>query len=61
MGTNLFKVYPQKLLPLVEKLLPLVAEMRAAIAEKPLEPPDLLETSSRLLREVIARHVKGFS
>jgi hypothetical protein len=23
-----------------------------------LEPPDLLETSSRLLREVIARHVK---
>jgi hypothetical protein len=51
MGTNLYKVY-------LQRLLPLTAEMRAAIGENPLEPPDLLATSSRLLREVIARHVK---
>lgn len=51
MGTNLYKVY-------LQQLLPLVPEMRVAIGEKPLEPPDLLATSSRLLREVIARHVK---
>jgi hypothetical protein len=51
MGTNLYKVY-------LRQLLPLVPEMRAAIGEKPLEPPDLLATSSRLLREVIAHHVK---
>lgn len=51
MGTSLYKVY-------LQQLLPLVPEMRATIGEKPLEPPDLLATSSRLLREVIARHVK---
>ncbi len=51
MGTNLYKAY-------MRKLLPLVSEMRAAISEKPLEAPDLLETSSRLLREVITEHVR---
>lgn len=51
MGTSLYKSY-------LQRLLPLVSEMRAAIGEKPLEPPDLLETSSRLLREVIAPRVK---
>jgi len=50
MGTNLYKAY-------LRKLLPLVSGMRAAVGEKPLEPPDLLETSSRLLREVIVEHV----
>jgi hypothetical protein len=51
MGTSLYKAY-------LQKLLPLVSEMRAAIGERPLEPPDLLETSSRLLREVIMGHVE---
>jgi hypothetical protein len=51
MGTTLYKVY-------LQKLLPLVSEMRAAIADKPLEPPDLLAASSRLLREVIGAEVK---
>ena len=51
MGTNLYKAY-------LRKLLPLLSEMRAAVGEKPLEPPDLLETSSRLLREVIVDHVR---
>lgn len=50
MGTNLYKAY-------LQKLLPLVLEMRAVIAETPLEPPDLLETSSRMLLELILRHV----
>jgi hypothetical protein len=51
-GTALYKAY-------LQKLLPLVSEMRMAISEKPLESPDLLDASSRLLRDLIASRVKA--
>ena len=50
-GSALYRAY-------LKRLLPLLAPMREQVAERPMMPPDLIETSSRLLGDLIAEHVK---
>ncbi|MBV8359231.1 MAG: NgoFVII family restriction endonuclease [Deltaproteobacteria bacterium] len=45
-GTALYRAY-------LRRLLPLLPAMREQIAERPMSPPDLLEVSSQVLRELI--------
>src|SRR5208282_2604305 len=51
-GTNLYRAY-------LRRLLPLIAPMREQIAERPMAPPDLIELSSSVLRDLITEHVKS--
>src|SRR5262249_9771819 len=50
MGTALYRAY-------LRRLLPLVAPMRDQIAERPMARPDLIETSSKVLRDLIGERV----
>jgi hypothetical protein len=50
-GTALYRAYLKRLLPLIPK-------MRERIAERPMAPPDLIETSSGMLRSLIGEQLK---
>jgi hypothetical protein len=50
-GTALYRAY-------LKHLLPLIPEMKERIAERPMAPPDLIETSSGVLRSLIGEHLK---
>jgi len=51
-GTSLYRAY-------LRRLLPLIAPMREQIAERPMAPPDLIELSSTVLRDLIADYLKS--
>jgi hypothetical protein len=51
-GTALYRGYLQRLLPPIPK-------MREQIAERPMAPPDLIETSSDVLRSLIGEHLQA--
>jgi hypothetical protein len=51
-GTNLYRAY-------LKRLLPLLPAMREQITERPMAPPDLLEISSTLMRDLIGSYTKS--
>jgi hypothetical protein len=51
-GTALYRAY-------LKLLLPLIPAMRERIAERPMAPPDLIETSSGVLRSLIGEHLQA--
>lgn len=50
-STALYRAY-------LKRLLPVIPAMRERIAERPMTPPDLIETSSSILRSLIGEHLK---
>jgi len=51
-GTNLYRAY-------LQRILPSIAPMREKIADRPMAPPDLIELSSSVLRDLIREHAKS--
>ena len=50
-GTELYRAY-------LTRLLPSILPMQEQIVARPMAPPDLIDASSRILRDLIAEHVK---
>jgi hypothetical protein len=51
-GTNFYRAY-------LKRLLPMLPTMREQIAERPMAPPDLLEVSSALIRDLMGSYVES--